>query len=129
MKLPDRAYHLAEAANLPSIQRNGLLCASKLLDLAGLTGAERERLERTQRREHTKLPNGVQIRDQRPMPPAALESCLIGLTPAEWYALINSRVFFWLDPNRLNRQRAACEPRPQVVLSSQAELNLKRSNV
>lgn len=31
--------------------------------------------------------------------------------------MINARVFFWLDPDRLNRQRAACEPRPQVVLS------------
>ncbi|MBW4614097.1 MAG: hypothetical protein KME21_12635 [Desmonostoc vinosum HA7617-LM4] len=116
MKLPDRVYHLAEAANWPSIQHHGLFCASKLLDLAGLTGAERERLERRQRLEHTELPNGVQIRDQRPMLPAALESCLVDLTPAEWYALINTRVFFWLDPDRLNRQRAACEPRPQVVL-------------
>jgi hypothetical protein len=25
-------------------------------------------------------------------------------------------VFFWLDPARLNRQRAACRSRPQVVL-------------
>ena len=116
MKLPAHVYHLAEAANWPSIQYSGLLSASKLLDLAGLAGADRERLERAQRLEHTKLPNGVQIRDQRPMPPTALESCLVGLTPAEWYALINSRVFFWLDPDRLNRQRAACEPRPQVVL-------------
>jgi uncharacterized protein DUF7002 len=39
------------------------------------------------------------------------------MTPAEWYGLINARVFFWLDPDRLNRQRAACEPRPQVVLT------------
>ncbi|WP_250126611.1 isocitrate lyase/phosphoenolpyruvate mutase family protein [Chroococcidiopsis sp. CCMEE 29] len=117
MKLPDRVYHLAEAANLPLIQRNGLLSASKLLDLAGLTGADRDRLERSQRWAHTRLPNGVQIRDQRPMPPKALESCLVGLDPAEWYAAINSRVFFWLDLDRLNRQRAACEPRPQVVLA------------
>lgn len=117
MGLPDRVYHLAEAANWLSIQRHGLLSASNLLDLAGVLGADREQLERGQRLEHTKLPNGVQIRDQRPMPPAGLVGCLVGLTPGEWYGLINARVFFWLDPVRLNRQRAVCEPRPQVVLT------------
>lgn len=117
MELPDCVYHLAEASNWPSIQRHGLLSARHLLDLAGVFGADRERLERRQRLEHTELPNGVQVRDQRPMPPAGLEACLAGMTLAEWYALINAHVFFWLDPERLNRQRAACEPRPQVVLT------------
>jgi hypothetical protein len=117
MELPDRVYHLAEASNWLSIQRHGLLSASNLLNLAGVRGAGREQLESGQRLEHSELPNGVQIRDQRPMPPAGLEICLVGMTPAEWYGLINSRVFFWLDPGRLNRQRAACEPRPQVVLT------------
>lgn len=113
-------YHMAEAANWPAIQRDGLHCASTLLDLAGLIGEERERLEKQQRLTHTELPNGVQLRDQRPMPPAALATCLIGIVPSEWYALINARVFFWLDPARLNRQRAACNPRPQVVLTVDA---------
>jgi hypothetical protein len=117
MKLPNTVYHLAEESNWPSIQRDGLLSTSKLLDAAGLAWADRARLERAQRLAHTELPTGVQIRDQRPMPPAALGACLVGLTPAEWYALINARVFFWFDPDRLNRQRAACEPRPQVVLA------------
>jgi hypothetical protein len=62
------------------------------------------------------LPNGVHVRDQKPLPEEALRRCLVGMTPSEWYALINSKVFFWLDVDRLNRQRAACEPRPQVVL-------------
>ena len=38
------------------------------------------------------------------------------MAPAEWYQLINSKVFFWLDSDRLNRQWRACDPRPQVVL-------------
>jgi hypothetical protein len=37
-KLPNHIYHLAEAANWLSIQRYGLLSASKLLDLAEITG-------------------------------------------------------------------------------------------
>jgi hypothetical protein len=113
-------YHMAEAANWPAIKRDGLHCASTLLDLAGIIGEDRERLEKHQRLTHTKLLNGVQLRDQRPMPPVALATCLIGIVPSEWYALINARVFFWLDPARLNRQRAACNPRPQVVLTVDA---------
>ena len=116
MKLPDRIYHLAEASNWPSIQRDGLLSASRLLHASGLTGANRTRLELVQRLTHTELPSGACLRDQRPMPPPALERCLCGMSPTDWYAMINSRVFFWLDPERLNRQKAACKSRPQVVL-------------
>ena len=29
------------------------------------------------------------------------------MTPAEWYALVNSKVFFWFDLKRLDRQRRA----------------------
>ena len=111
---------MAEAANWPAIQRDGLHSASTLLDRAGIVGAERERLERCQRVTHTVLPNGVQLRDQGPMPPAALARCLTGMSPSEWYALINAHIFFWLDPARLNRQRAACASRPQVVLTVDA---------
>ncbi|GCE15484.1 DUF7002 family protein [Tengunoibacter tsumagoiensis] len=39
-------YHLAKAANWPAIQWDGLHSASTLLDLAGLTGEDRERLEK-----------------------------------------------------------------------------------
>ncbi len=117
MRLPDRIYHLAEAANWPSIQRHGLLSASRLIEMAGLPRADRDRLGKSQRLTHTELRHGAQIRDQRPMPSAALERCLCDMSPADWYAMINARVFFWLDVNRLNRQRAACEPRPQVVMA------------
>jgi hypothetical protein len=70
--------------------------------------------------EHIELTNGVQLRDQKPMPASALKKCLVGMTPPEWYALINSKVFFWLDTARLNRQRGACGPRHQVVLEVDA---------
>lgn len=87
------------------------------MKVAGLAKVDRDRLARTHRLVHTELPNGAQIRDQRPMPPSALGRCLHGMELADWYATINARVFFWLDPDRLNRQKAACEPRLQVVLA------------
>lgn len=115
-RLPRHVFHLAEAANFPSIQQYGLLSASALLDLAGIHGEERIVLEQRQRTVHLKLPNGTYLRDQKPMPAQTLAACLIGMEPADWYGLINSKVFFWLDPDRLNRQRRACGLRPQVVM-------------
>ncbi len=117
MNLPDRIYHLAEASNWPLIQRDGLFCARRLVGASGLASASRDWLLREQRLVNTELPNGVRIRDQRPMPPTALARCLCGMSPADWYAMVNDRVFFWLDPDRLNRQRAACGPRPQIVIA------------
>ena len=118
MKLPDTIYHLAEEVNWASIQKHGLLSASELIRISGLDVSSQIRMNRSQRSASTELPSAVRIRDQRPMPPSALESCLVdGLLPADWYAMVNARVFFWIDPDRLNRQRAACDSRPQVVLS------------
>ena len=55
------------------------------------------------------------------MPPMALMRCLrSGLTPEDWFELLNSKVFFWLDPKRLNRQRLACSASPQVTLAVDA---------
>jgi len=87
------------------------------MDAAEVNGAGREQLERAQRAEGVFLRSGVYIRDQRPMTPSALARCLHGMVPSEWYATLNARVFFWVNIDRLNRQRLACEPRSQVVLT------------
>jgi hypothetical protein len=49
-----------------------------------------------------------------------------GLEPSDWYALLNSFVFLWPDPERLKRQRRACGDRPQVVLTFDADALLDR---
>jgi len=117
-----RIYHMTEAPNWPSIQRHGLLCTSRLLSLCGLNSAERYDLERRQRVQTCRLPNGAVIRNQVPIPPEALVRCLAkGLKPADWYAELNARVFFWLDTDRLNRQRRACAASPQVVMTVDAD--------
>jgi hypothetical protein len=122
-----RVYHMTEAVNWPLIERHGLLSTSRLLDLAAITGAERVALERRQRTRAAMLPNGAVIRDQVPMPPAALARCLRGgIAPEEWYAELNRRVFFWLDPARLNRQRRACGAAAQSVLVVDAPAMLAR---
>lgn len=61
------------------------------------------------------------------MPPSALERALDdGLTPGDWYALLNDFVFFWLDAGRVERQRSACGGRPQVLLTFDGALLLDR---
>ena len=45
MKLPEHIYHLAEASNWISIQRDGLISAGRLQSADGLAGADRNRLD------------------------------------------------------------------------------------
>jgi Family of unknown function (DUF7002) len=115
--IPNQVYHLVEAANWPSVQRHGLLSTLELLRLTGISPAARQQISTTQRLRRTVLSDQVAIRDQVPMPADALQKCLIGMTPAQWYSLLNGMVFFWCDRDRLNRQLGACGGLPQIVLT------------
>jgi hypothetical protein len=122
-----RVYHLVDECNLRSIERDGLFSTNLLLERSGLSADECWRRQRQQRKERTPLSNGVVIRDQIPMPPAALSRCLVDdTTPEEWYALINSMVFFWIDPRRLERQASACGRWPQLMFEIDAEKLIQR---
>lgn len=124
--LPARAYHLVDAENWPSIQQSGLLSTTRLIARDGLRGARAAPFS-GYRPETMRLPSGAVIRDQKPMPPDALMRCLDhGLTPQAWYALVNAKVFFWLQPERLDRHLAACRARPQIVLSIDLQALLAR---
>ena len=116
-----RLYHMAEASMWPSIQRHGLLSTSALLDLYGIAGTERQQIEHTRRADfiavrHPEL-GEVLIRDQKPMSDATLAPVLDGMTPAEWYALLNARVFFWVDEDRLRGLLGAYRHRDNLVLT------------
>ncbi len=115
--LPTRhVYHLADAENWPSIERRGLLSATRLLELSGLSIDDQACIGKQQRRASLTLPSGAVLRDQVPMPPSALTRCLVDITPTQWYALLNSKVFFWFDIERLNRQRRAGGISPKAVV-------------
>lgn len=115
-----RLYHMAEASMWPSIQRHGLLSTSALLDLYGATGAEREAIERQRRPDFMAVNHAtlgqVLIRDQKPMTDATLAPVLVDMTPAEWYALLNERVFFWVSEERLTGLLGAYRHRDNLVL-------------
>jgi hypothetical protein len=114
-------YHLAEADNLPSILKHGLLSTERLLELIGIEEMERTAFLRQLRMGSLRLADGVTIRDQCPMPPSALAAALDdGLQPGDWYALLNGFVFLWPDRDRMERQRRACRDRPQIALTFDA---------
>ena len=101
-------YHMAEDGSWPSIRHRGLLSTTALLDRYGVTGAARVRIEERRRPasvplESAGLPPAV-VRDQLPMDDGGLLRCLPPhLLPADWYRLLNQKVFFWLTRDRLVR--------------------------
>jgi len=123
----ERLYHLAEPDNLPSIREHGLMSTEKLLGLIGMPDDERAAWLRQHRPNSVRLSDGVLIRDQRPMPPNALARALVdGLSPADWYALLNRHVFLWPGRDRMELQRNACGDRPQVLLTFDGKALLER---
>lgn len=116
-----QVFHTMSAMAWPSVQRHGLLSTRRLIDLFELGEAERDRLLNAPRKNSTVLrapglPPAV-IRDQKPMKFLA-EKIDPDSSLTEYLAAINSRVFFWASPQRLDRLRHAKEYRTddQVVL-------------
>lgn len=120
-----RVFHIAEADNWSSIQRDGLLSARALFERAGARPEDRAAVEK-HRAVRAVLSDGTVIRDQSPMPPSALKPCLRRLTPAQWYGILNGKVFFWFDEDRVARHLHACRRTAQIVLTIDAEALLAR---
>jgi len=100
-----RLFHMAEEGVWPSIKKHGLLSTAALLDLLEKNGELRRRIETEHRPESISIrhqTHGVAvIRDQKPMRERPLRQCLQGMTPQEWYAMLNGRVFFWVTEARV----------------------------
>lgn len=108
-------YHMAEDGSWENIRQRGLMSTSALLDLFEIKGERRFAIESQHRPGSVRLehPNygTVVIRDQKPMRESSLRKCLEGMSPQEWYELLNSRVFFWATEQRLMRLLSAREYR------------------
>nr|WP_321510255.1 hypothetical protein [uncultured Hyphomonas sp.] len=133
-----RLYHMAERGSWPSIAEHGLLSTSSLLDLYKIQGKDREIIEAAHRPESVPirtagLANAV-VRDQKPMTDNGLSKCLEdGLTPTEWYRILNSKVFFWMTEDRLLRLLGARAYRDSehdvLILDSRSLVEANRENV
>jgi len=102
-------YHMAQLESWLSVERHGLLSTTALLDLFEKRGDERFRIESCHRPESIPICHPVHgravIRDQKPMSDPSVRKALAGsgLEPSDWYRELNSRVFFWLTEERLDR--------------------------
>jgi hypothetical protein len=107
-----RLYHMSHAGSWPSIKRYGLLSTTALLDLFEVDGARREKLERRRRSQSEEIVHPVHgraiLRDQQPLNEKKLTNALQdGLSPRDWYVLLNGKVFFWGPESRLRILREA----------------------
>lgn len=107
-----KLYHMAENGSWPAIREYGLLSTTALMDLYGIGGAERDRIERKHRPASVPiigsgLPGAI-VRDQIPMSDGGLLKALPArMKPSDWYALLNCKVFFWLSLERLHKLTGA----------------------
>lgn len=125
-----RVWHMAAAGMWPSIQKRGLLSVTALLDLFGVEGEERFAIESARRPQCVRLTHPEHgeaiIRDNKPMFEKSLLKCLDdGMTPREWYEILNAKSFFWTDWARLIRllgARAYAKDPQTVIEVDTAEL-------
>lgn len=127
-------YHMAEAGIWDSVKKHGLLSTSALLDLHEIHGKERIRIEEHRRPRGPKPcvvhGNGLDpatIRDNGPANDRKLRTCLQdGLTPRDWYKLLNGKTFFWLTVPRLITLMNAYSDRHHLVLEVDTKKLLNR---
>ena len=115
-------YHMAEAGSWDNIRKHGLLSVAALLDRFEIKGKQRYELFSQWRPksvpvEHPSFGVAV-VRDQHPMPPDKLKKVLEeGLSPVEWYEILNRKCFFWADEERLNRMLGTYKENEQDVIT------------
>lgn len=112
IRLYPKAFHMADPAAWPGIVRHGLLSTQALLELYEVPEPQRARLLGQHRPQSVPINHPVHgtavVRDQKPLHPGKLAACLQdGTTVEQWLQALNSTVFFWLQPERLERLLAA----------------------
>lgn len=97
---------MAEAGSWESIRELGLLTTAQIVDACGAAPAVREAvLDRRRATAHVldhPVHGRMVVRDQRPLVERRLAELLVeDMTVPGWLHELNSRVFFWVDEDRL----------------------------
>jgi hypothetical protein len=108
IRLYPELYHVAADGSWPAIERHGLLTISALVTRWGVRQGAPQAAILTRRRgeslelDHPDYGTAV-IRHQKAIHEPSLAAVLEDdLSPSEWYAMLNDRVFFFLQKSRLN---------------------------
>lgn len=100
-------HHMAEYDSWPRIQQIGLRTTEQLVDACQPDAATRDAILRQRRPESFNLQHPVvgtvTIRDQKPLKLHNLEPALTDVTVEQFLDLLNTRVFMWTSPERLDR--------------------------
>ena len=106
IRLYPELYHVATDGSWPAIERHGLLSPSALVTRWGVKQGAPQAAILAKRRgesrvlEHAEFGTAV-IRHQKAIHEPSLDDALDDMTLAEWYAALNDRVFFHLQPRLL----------------------------
>jgi hypothetical protein len=105
IRLYPQAFHMAAPGAWPMIERHGLLCTQALLELFEVGDPQRSHLLTHRRPNAVTLTHQVHgtavVRDNIPLTESKLGPALTDMTVEDWLRLLNSRVFFWLQRERL----------------------------
>ena len=103
-----RLYHVTAIDNWDPILEHGLLPVSALLERFENDDGQHNCRERQHRNDDEMLDDPVHgraiIRHQKPLKESMLRKCLLDdLTPEDWFQILNQRVFFWPNCERVRR--------------------------
>ena len=107
-----RLYHVTTPGAWLNIKKHGLWSTSYILEQFGIKGIQRTLIETKRRTSEIALEHPsygyIIINDNIPLNEQILKNCLNdGLVPEDWLRMVNSRVFFWPNKEKLNRLLAA----------------------
>lgn len=99
-------YHVSLCKRPSDILDNGFSSAAELIRRFGCADSESPLCSQRKQPVEIAAPWGsVTLNDQKPLPRAGLLRCLEGLSPEDWYAELNERIFFF--PHRKAAERFA----------------------
>ena len=114
-------YHLTFAVNLDGLRTHGLHSTASLAALHQASPADLEAAVFHRRRAIQTLASPLghaTLRDQHTATESLMKSCLVQISIPEWLALLNSKVFFFVDPDRMARLQKSYSAYPQILLET-----------
>jgi len=96
-----------------------------LADLYSFTPEEREACIEKRRLCNQDL-HGITLRDQQASPESKMKTCLVGVSIPDWLALLNAKVFFFLELKKAQRMAETYAAYQNILLEVDTKTLLER---